>query len=70
MRTRGKGSVKRLFTKLVNMFICNVVGNLCPRHWACLVSDLPSNSLALAREPEEKKKPHSEMGSVLMLEVI
>lgn len=82
MQVRGQGGVKRLTTKVVNIFTCNggggwpnqcfslVTGILCCGHWARLVSASPSTFLALAREPEEKTKPHLKVGSVPTLEVI
>lgn len=76
----GKDDAEKPITKLVNMFMFNggtrwpsqhfslVVGILCPGHWLCLVSSWPSCFPSLVREPEERKKPHSELGSVFMLE--
>lgn len=47
-----------------------MMGILCPGHWVCLVPGWPSTFVALAEEPEGRKKPHSELGSVFMLEAI
>ena len=56
MQTGGQGGVKKLITKLVNIFMCNgarrlsnqcfslVVGILSLRHWAFLVSGWPALS--------------------------
>lgn len=59
MQIRIKGGVKRLITKLINIFLCNgsrrwpnqclslVMRILCPRHWVRLVWGLPSTPLSL-----------------------
>lgn len=64
-----KGDVRRLISKLVNIFMCHgggrwlnrcfstVMAVLSPGHWACLVPGQPSTSWLRLGAPVGKKKP-------------